>query len=261
MLMRIWDIKTGFLCSPTLMILSWGFSSLFPAGLHHQNYSVPNAGTHTHTHTPPIDLPCPRLCIGFNPTPVTSFSWPPLCDDKKQTLWLSFHIFTHCCYLSPCPSATHLSVKGKNTYPHTKTKNKNNINPAWAAIKAINQSWLEAKIEGWSDGYICYIPSSICLSALENAASLVCKHIVPITLIQLAKHEMTVKAVWGAFCLQTRQSRESLKARPCTNNAGWDLSSDEKPRRLSVGMSPIFLSVESWFVSKCIILSTLNIYK
>lgn len=92
-------------------------------------------------------------------------------------------------------------------------------NPASAAIKAINQPWLEAKIESCSDGYICYIPSSICLAALDNAASLVCKHIVPITPIQLAKHEMAVKAVWEALCLQTHQSSNSLKSPPRTNNA------------------------------------------
>lgn len=85
-------------------------------------------------------------------------------------------------------------------YSHTQKK----YNPASAAIKAINQLWLEAKIGSCSDGYIFSIPSSICLAALDNAESLVCKHIVPITPIQLAKHEMTVKAVWGAFCLQTR---------------------------------------------------------
>lgn len=86
---------------------------------------------------------------------------------------------------------------------------KEKYNPASAAIKAINQPWLGAKIESCSDGYICYIPSSICLAALDNAVSLVCKHIVPIAPIQLAKHEMTVKAVWGAFCLQTRQGSQS----------------------------------------------------
>lgn len=75
-------------------------------------------------------------------------------------------------------------------------------------------------MESCSDGYICYIPSSICLAALDNAASFVCKHIVPITPIQLAKHEMTVEAVWGAFCLQTRQSSDSLKAQPRTDKAG-----------------------------------------
>lgn len=31
----------------------------------------------------------------------------------------------------------------------------------------------------------------------ENAGGLVYKHIVPLAPIQLAKHEMTVKAVWG----------------------------------------------------------------
>lgn len=78
-------------------------------------------------------------------------------------------------------------------------------NPASSAIKAINQPRLGAKIESYSDGYICYIPGSICLAALDNAASFVCKHVAPITPIQLAKHEMTAKAVWGAFCLQTRR--------------------------------------------------------
>ena len=84
-------------------------------------------------------------------------------------------------------------VMRKHTYK------KKTHNPSSAAIKAINQPWPEAKKESCSDGYICYIPGSICLAALDNAASLVCKHIVPITPIQLAKHEMTVKAVWGGL--------------------------------------------------------------
>lgn len=116
-------------------------------------------------------------------------------------------------------------------YSHTLTLAHN---PACSAIKAINQSWPEAKIESCSDGYICYIPSSICLAALDNAASFVCKHIVPITPIQLAKHEMTVKAVWGAFCLQTQQGGDSLRAPPRKDKAGRDFSPDEEPLHLSV---------------------------
>lgn len=75
-------------------------------------------------------------------------------------------------------------------------------------------------MESCSDGYICYIPSSICLAALDNAASFVRKHIEPITPIQLAKHEMTVEAVLGGFCLQTRQSGDGLKAPPRADKAG-----------------------------------------
>lgn len=37
---------------------------------------------------------------------------------------------------------------------------------------------------------------------------LVCKHVIPITFFQLAKHEMTVKAVWGVVCLQIRGRRQ-----------------------------------------------------
>lgn len=49
-------------------------------------------------------------------------------------------------------------------------------NPASAAIKAINQRRFEAKIAGCPDGYICYFLTSICLAAVENAQSSVCKH-------------------------------------------------------------------------------------
>lgn len=42
---------------------------------------------------------------------------------------------------------------------------------ARAAIEAINQPRIEAKIAGCPYGYICYFLTSICLAALEKAAS------------------------------------------------------------------------------------------
>lgn len=133
----------------------------------------------------------------------TRVSWPKI---------RSRHYNCHFTFLSSSASVAGSSPgREESVYcSHTHEK-KQHHNPASAAIKAINQPWLGAKIESCSDGYICYIPSSICLAASDNAASSVCKHVVPITPTQLAKHEMTVEAVRGAFCLQTRRGGGRLR--------------------------------------------------
>lgn len=84
-------------------------------------------------------------------------------------------------------------------------------------------------------------PGSICLAALDNASSFVCKHIVPITPIQLAKHEMTAKAVRGSLLFA---DAASLKAQACSDNAGWDFSQDEETLHLSFQMFCIFIKRE-----------------
>lgn len=157
-----------------------------------------------------------------------SVSCPSWCGDKKQalhnchftfstTIFIRFNVHRPPiswrgkeCVLTHIKKKKKVRVRKKHTHTHT--------HPASAAIKAINQPWLEAKIESCSDGYICYIPSSICLAALDNAAGFGVQ-------THCNNHSHSTGKAWNdsqgrlGSLLFALQGSSSLKALQCTNNA------------------------------------------
>lgn len=166
--------------------------------------------------------------MSLNATPVTSVSCLSVAVIRSKHYNCQF-TFSPTFLIPVSVSIANPSLENTHTPTHTH-------NLSSSAIRAINQSWLQAKMESRSDGYILCSPGSICLAASDNVVRLfVCKHIVPITLIQRAKHEMTAEAARGAFCLQHEST---------TDKAGGDFSRDEEPLHLSFLTFSIFINRE-----------------